>query len=477
MQERPDDTLIGLIDIGSNSIRLVIYRAGGRLPQPQFNEREVCRLGEGVSENNILTKEATQHALSALRRYALIAIESNLDRLEVFATEAVRQAKNQHEFIKPAEEILKTKIRILSGYEEADYAARGVISGFFSPDGVVADLGGGSLELMPIRGQAPEVIKGAKNSLPLGYLNEVGEKEIKEALSEFKWLKDWRGTQLYVVGGAWRALATAFSVKSKRRLDIVHGLELMPVRLFDLMEEIEASGGEVEGIPPARRPNMWQAIKVMRVLLKVVKPDKVIFSSYGAREGILYEQLSVAPDPLLAGVKEYADMWQRHEGLGKALSEAMEGFISFLPKKYQRLGRAVSFLADITWLDFPDYRAPLAVDKMLGLSVVGITHSERIWMAAVLYVRYRGAFPEKGIFRGRLSRKERKSACFIGLALRMLMTLSGGIPALITPISITAEKKTLTIAIPKDYKKLDSQLIERRIEAITKYSSAKIIVP
>lgn len=473
------DTRIGLVDIGSSSIRLVIYRAGGRLPHPQFNEREVCRLGAGVAETGRLDPDRIAHGLATLARYALIARHSQLDRLEVFATEAVRKATNQADFIAPAEALFGQSIRILTGREEAQYAALGVISGFVEVDGVVADLGGGSLELQPINASTPAPVEQGQNSLPIGHLNDLDAGAIEQALGELDWLASCRGKKLYAVGGTWRAIATAFTAQSRKRLDIVHGLVLTLPKLEQMMDRIDAANGEIDGIPPARRPSMRQAIKVMRGLVKALQPEAVVFSSYGAREGILYDQLDgerAGIDPLIAGVKEYADMWQRHQGLGPALTAAMEGFIHFLPTPSQRLARAASLLADISWLDFPDYRGPLAVEKMLGLSVVGITHPERIWMAAVLSIRYRGKFPDRGIFRGMLTRKERKTACFIGLALRMLMNLSGGLPSLLQSVEVIAGKKTITIVIPAEFEGLVSPLFQRRVDAITKFSPAKIKV-
>ena len=134
-------------------------------------------------------------------------------------------------------------------------------------------------------------------------------------------------------------------------------------------------------------------------------------------------------------------MSQRFEDLGKVLSACINPFIEHLPEAYQRLARATCWLADITWLEYPDYRGKLAAEKMLGMSVVGISHAERVWMAAALHIRYTGVFPRGSVFRGLLTKKERKSAFFIGLALRMIMTASGGIPAIIENFTITSKKK------------------------------------
>ena len=473
------DKKVGLVDIGSSSIRLVIYRAGGRLPHPQFNEREVCRLGAGLGETGQLDPDRIAHALETLSRFSIIARFSNLDRLDVFATEAVRKASNQADFIKPAEALLGCGIRILDGVEEARYAALGVISGFVEVDGVAADLGGGSLELQPIRHSQLMPVPKGESSLPIGHLNPLETKTVRGAVATLGWLDDFRGRNLYAVGGTWRAIATAFSTQSKKRLDIVHGMTLTIPKLELMMERIDEANGEVDGIPPARRSSMRQAIKVLRCLIDALEPEAVVFSGYGAREGILYEQLDATNadiDPLIAGVREYAGMWQRYDGMGDALMDVMEPFISFLPKPMHRLARSCALLADLSWLDFPDYRGSLSAEKILGLSVVGITHPERIWMAAVLYIRYHGRFPDRGLFRGKLTRKERQMASYTGLVLRMLMNLTGGLPRLLGGISADREKRSIYLSFPDDMRGLITPLFKRRVDAVAKFSPAKIIV-
>ena len=471
------DTRIGLVDIGSSSIRLVIYRAGGRLPHPQFNEREVCRLGAGVGETGSLDPDRIEHALDTLRRYAVIARRSGLDRLDVFATEAVRKANNRSDFLGPAEEILGCPVRLLSGAEEARYAALGVVSGFVGVDGVVADLGGGSLELQAIGNGALLDMPPEETSLPLGYLNPLKTEEIAGSLASLGWTGKYRGCNLYAVGGTWRAIATAYSAQSRKRLDIVHGLTLKMPKLAKMMDAIDAVDGEMEGIPPARRPSMGQGILVLRALIGALEPSRVVFSSYGAREGILYEKLDTGQarvDPLIAGAKEYAGMWQRHDGQGEALERAMEGFAAVLPEPMRRLARASALLADLAWLDFPDHRGALAVEKMLGLSVVGITHSERIWMAAALHVRYHGRLPRHKAIKSGLKRDERDSACYAGLVLRMLMNLTGGLPELIDGLRVEHDKKAISLVLGPELSELRSELFQRRVDAVAEYSPLPI---
>lgn len=470
------DKRIALIDIGSNSIRLVIYRAGGRLPHPQFNEREVCRLGEGVMVNGRMAQDRIDHAMETLSRFALILRHSKVERLEVFATEAVRRSSNSMDFLAPAQALLGVPIRILEGSEEAVLSAKGVLSGFVEVDGVVGDIGGGSLEMLRIvPGQKLRVAK--KTSLQVGHLLDLPEKEIQLELKKLGWLAEAEGGRFYAVGGVWRALATAHGAFHKNRVDIVHGLCLSRDQLFTLMDKIDVVGGVVKGIPPARYGSMRQGNRVMRSILRVMKPEHVIFSSYGLREGVLFDQLDgniAKVDPLLAGVAEYGSMYSRFDHLGPTLISSLEPVLSDLPPKLDRLARASCYLADLCWLEHPDYRGILAIDKMLGLSVVGIDHEERVWMAAVLFIRYTGKFPKKVLFKGMLSRKERKSARFIGLTLRMMMTVSGGIPEIIEKIRMVSKRKSIKIEFPAETIGEQSTLCARRVQSMQEYSTKKI---
>ena len=283
---------IGLIDIGSSSIRLVIYRAGGRLPHPQFNERDVCRLGEGLAETGLLDQDRMDQALTTLQRFAKIIEASGLDEIKAFATEAVRKAKNSAQFIDAAEAIINTPINILSGAEEAQFAGKGVLSGFVDVDGVVGDLGGGSLELIHVKNMV-SVKKQPQASLPCGHLVPLDPQEVDDMISGIDWAAETKGKVFYAVGGTWRAIATAYTAASKKRIDVVHGLTLTRKDLMEMIEKIEDADGQIKGIPPARRSSMKQASIVMRAILSVFDPIEVVFSSYGAREGLLYDELSM----------------------------------------------------------------------------------------------------------------------------------------------------------------------------------------
>lgn len=473
---------VGIIDIGSNSIRLVIYRAGGRLPHPQFNEREVCRLGYGVMETGLLDGSCMQAAYAALRRFAMIARHSQLDRMLCFATAAVRVANNGDEFLNRAEAILESRVRVLSGDEEAMMAANGIISGFpgsvgSGMAGIVGDLGGGSLELglLPVQATADEAIQTA--SLNIGHLVMLDEASLCDALQTLPWLEKAKGRVLYAVGGTWRALATASIASRRKSIPIVHGLTMTPAGLLPLLDAIAENNGDLQGIPAARKPSMLQTVRITRAVLEVLQPEQMVFSGFGVREGILYDSLPPQLrqlDPLLTGVEEYAEMTQRFPGLGPALQQFILPFVEHFPDQYKRLAQACCYLADICWLEHPDYRAGMAIQKMMSMAVIGISHEERMWMAAVLSVRYQGVLPAKRLFRGMLNRKQRRRARLVGLVMRLAMTTTGGIPVLLGAVAVQPVKKGVRVEFAGEIADLSSALVERRLDAVRRYAKGKL---
>ena len=144
---------VAVIDIGSNSVRLVVYEALTRSPTPIFNEKALCGLGRNVLTSGRLADEAVARALASIRRFRVLCTQLNVGELHVLATAAVRDARNGPDFVAECEAICGVPLRLLSGREEATFAALGVVSGTYQPDGIVGDLGGGSLELVDIKGE------------------------------------------------------------------------------------------------------------------------------------------------------------------------------------------------------------------------------------------------------------------------------------------------------------------------------------
>ena len=229
MENSIEQGKVAVIDIGSNSLRFVVFDSYGRYPYPLFNERITCRLGEGVQKTKKLKKDRIQQSLETIKRFSKIIDEAKLETVLVIGTAALRLAKNAEDFIEPAEKFLGNKIRILSGTEEANLVARGLTANIPKANGIIADLGGGSLELIKI--ENGKIIDST--SLNFGHLIDVEEKSFQKIIKKLKWKNDSENEFFYGVGGSFRALGLVFKQRNKYPLDILHGLNI-PLSLIHI---------------------------------------------------------------------------------------------------------------------------------------------------------------------------------------------------------------------------------------------------
>ena len=231
MLARNDSGPVAVVDIGSNSVRLIVYENAGRAPAPLFNEKVLCGLGRTIATTGKLAPDAIKRALRALRRFRALIEQLGAGHVEVIATAAAREAANGPDFIAQAERILDRKITLLSGTQEAELAALGIVSGFHAADGFAGDLGGGSLELIDVRGGR---LSDAA-TLPLGGLRLIDAsggnlrkaREIVDAeLAKVEWVEKGRGRDFYAIGGTWRALARLHMTQTNYPLSVMHNYKI-----------------------------------------------------------------------------------------------------------------------------------------------------------------------------------------------------------------------------------------------------------
>src|SRR3954447_24312779 len=292
---------IAIIDIGSNSVRLVAYESAGRALTPIYNEKTMCGLGRKVATSGKLDPDAVELALTTLRRFRQLCDIMDVEEPSVLATAAARDASNGPAFLKAAEAACGARIELLSGSREAQLSALGVISGVHHPDGVVGDLGGGSLELIDVRKNT--VRSGV--TLPLGglALQDLAHKSLKradrivrEALDGVPQLKAGSGRSFYAVGGTWRALARIHIIQSGYPLQVMHGYSISAAEALDFsrrLRRLAAAGmlADIEIVADARRPLLTYAALVLEHIIRVAKPKTIVFSTFGVREGLLHEKL------------------------------------------------------------------------------------------------------------------------------------------------------------------------------------------
>jgi exopolyphosphatase / guanosine-5'-triphosphate,3'-diphosphate pyrophosphatase len=398
---------VAVIDIGSNSVRLVVYESLTRSLVTLFNEKTLCGLGREVQTTGLLAPDAVAKALTSLRRFRALCKVMKVGRVFAIATAACRDATNGPDFIAKAERICGVKIEILSGPREAKLSAFGVISGIHKPDGIVGDLGGGSLELVDVRGN--RVHSGV--TLPLGSLalQDLSHKSIKRAerivkteLTDVAQLSAGRGRGFYAVGGTWRALARIHIIQSEYPLKVMHGYSIPAQDALDFavrLRRLVAANmlANIEVVADARRPLLAYAALVLEQIIRVAKPKTIVFSTFGVREGLLYEKLPAAErtkDGLFGAVQELNGLLSRSARHARELTEWTDRLVRVVHLREtdedRRLRHVACLLSDIGWRVHPDHRGEETLSLIINGNFGSISHQGRAFVALSVFYRYAG---------------------------------------------------------------------------------------
>ena len=443
-------------------MRLVVFDGAHRNPLPIFNEKAVLRLGRGLESTGRLNEEGVTQALVVMTRYQAVARAMGADPFEVLATAAVRDAQNGPAFVDALRVRLPgVAMRILSGEEEAALSADGLLCGIPRADGILADLGGGSLELARLdRGG----FAGAR-TLSLGVLrlteraggDLVRARAIAEAdLATVPWLAEGAGRDLYIVGGAWRALARIHMAQIGYPLNILHHYSIRREEARDLTAMIAGIGRRglerLPGVARRRIDDLPIAAVVLRRVLRVTGARRVVFSANGLREGWLSRHMSEAEraeDPLIAAAREHARMLARDPGLPPALIDWTDQLFASEDREMCRLRHAACWLSDTGSLDHPEYRAEQAFARVLRQPGIGLDHHARAFLALAIAARYEAEpdAPFLSSARLLLDVASATRAEALGAALRLAYSLSAGTPDLLagTRISVQASRLVLRL--------------------------------
>ena len=471
----------GVVDLGSNSVRLVVFEGRGRNPLPIFNEKAVLGLGRGLTVTGRLNPEAIIPALTVLARYHALAIAMEADPIEILATAAVRDAENGPEFIAALERrVPGVAIRILAGEEEASLSADGVLLGFPAADGILGDIGGGSLELVHLtRGRATETA-----SLRLGAIRlaeRAGEdvtkaRAVAEAdLATVPWLKRGKGRDLYLVGGAWRALARMHMAQTGYPLSIVHHYVLRREEARDLASLVAGATRRMiermPGAPAKRLGDLPYAALVLRRLLRATDAARVVFSANGLREGWYARLLSAearAEDPLLVAAREMCARFGRDPRHAPALVRWTAPLFAKETPPERALRDAACHLSDIGSNDHPDYRAEQSFLRILRQPGIGLDHNARAFLALAVALRYETASENPLLATARLliSPAEARRAEVLGAAFRLAYTLSGGTPALLAGSRLVPKDGRLRLTLVEGSGVFAGDAVARRLEPL-----------
>jgi exopolyphosphatase / guanosine-5'-triphosphate,3'-diphosphate pyrophosphatase len=477
---------VGIIDIGSNSVRLVAYEARTRAPTPIFNEKVLCGLGRGLVTTGELPEEGVDRALKALRRFRILGEFMQLSEMQVVATAAAREAKNGRQFLAAAEEAIGTKIELLSGRREAELSALGVLSAIYKPDGIVGDLGGGSLELIKVK--RSRIGKGA--SLPLGGLALMdasnksprqAAKIVREAIGDTKALKSLSGRTFYAVGGTWRALARLHMRQRNYPLNIMHNYTI-PVRdavdFLGLIERIDSNNLVAIGaISTARRPLLAYGAVVLDEIIRRSKPKEIVISVAGVREGLLYERLDKTTrreDALIAAAREFNVLRSRAPEHGEELFAWVDAFMRSIGLNDEsaeevRLRYAACLLADIGWRGHPDYRGEQSLNMIANASIVGVDHPGRAFIALCIAFRYDG--PEESIgpeLRRLVSARLLDRARILGAAMRVAFIISAGTPGILPRTPMLCARGVVNLTLPPELADLASERLQNRLQRLAR---------
>ncbi|MEM1286773.1 MAG: Ppx/GppA phosphatase family protein [Pseudomonadota bacterium] len=477
---------MAVIDIGSNSVRLVAYERLSRALTPLYNEKVLCGLGRGLAATGRLDTEAVDRTIVTLSRFRRLADQMQVKRLWVVATAAAREAENGSDFIAQAERVLGQKLDILSGNQEARAAAQGVQAGFHEPNGYVADLGGGSLEL--VRLDKMGVGAGVSHKLGAIRLQDESEGDLKQALKiarksleDSDLTRELKGKALYLVGGTWRNLAKLHISATGYPLSVMHGYKVPADDYAELCEDlIKGKFGDsdaMDAVSRNRRSLLPFGAAVFLALYEAGKPSSVTLSALGLREGLLYAALAPheqARDPLLDAAYELALLRSRSPAHAQELAAWTGEVFAALgveeTGEEARLRKAASLLADIGWRAHTDYRGTQSHNIISHGAFAGIDHPGRLFLAMANYYRHEGTSGNDmdEHFSQITPKRLRERARMLGALFRVAYGLTASMAGVLPDIRIERRDKVLTLILPDGLEGLQGERIDKRLSSLAR---------
>ena len=480
---------VGVIDVGSNSVRLVVFDGAARSPAYFYNEKVMAALGAGLRETGRLSPEGRKRALAALKRFALIAKAMKVAPLTTVATAAVREAEDGPEFQKEAEAETGLKFHVIDGEEEARLSAQGVLLGWPEAEGIICDIGGSSMELAEVGGGKV----GRRLSTPLGPFRLQGieggkkglRKHIRELLDQAVKKLDGKGRRLYLVGGSWRAIAKIDMERRAYPLTVLHEYRMTPEQVRLTVGFIEATDIEMlrarTGIGAERMALVPIAAQVLRELIVVLKPKEIDISSYGIREGLLYEQMPQklrARDPLVEACRWAEASSARIPGFGKRLYGFILPLFPRLTPARKRIVKAACLLHDVSWRAHPDYRHEVCFDNATRANLGGLNHEERIFLGLALLHRYknsRAGSQFEPLFRI-LSEEALQQAEVLGKAMRFGAMFSAEALDEMGSLKWAPKKKQLELLLHPGAEPLFGEVAAARFQSLAKAMGAEEVI-
>ena len=475
-------TRVGVIDVGSNSVRLVVFDGAARSPAYFFNEKVLCGLGRGMADTGRLNPEGRARALAALHRFALLAEGMALTSFTAVATAAVREASDGADFCDEVLARTGLRLRVVDGTEEARLSAQGVLVGWPEADGLVCDMGGASMELAEVGGGTVGQRLSTRLG-PLRLLTVKGGKKAAKALikSELEGLQgnlqpDYR--RLYLVGGSWRALARLDMERRGYPLTVLHEYAMTPKSVRRTIDWLAGQNPKElrarTALSAERIALVPTAALVLRQLLATFRCKEIYVSAYGIREGLLYEQMPPrlrARDPLIEACRFAEETNARLPGFGRKLFAFLRPLYKSASAQRLRLIRAACHLHDVSWRAHPDFRAEACFDNATRANLGGLDHRGRVFLGVALMHRYRNnrkAGQRMSALFSMLSEAEHREAEILGKALRFGAMFSIAGPDSAGHLLYFPKKRELELVLSPDSKGLFGEVVQSRFDALAK---------
>lgn len=468
---------VGVVDVGSNSIRMVVFDGAARSPAYFYNEKVMAGLGAKMAQTGRLNPDGVERGFAAMQRFAALAKGMDIDPLTCVATAAVREAADGPEFQARVERETGIKMYVIDGEEEARLSAQGVLLGWPDARGLVCDIGGNSMELAEVADG--QVGKRVSSQLGPFRLQQVPggkdglRKHIRKTVADLARTMGTHHERIYLVGGSWRAIARLDMERVGYPMTVLHEYRMTPQAVADTVAWIAdndlADLKARTGLSSSRIELVPLAAQVLAQLTEIFAPAELAISSYGIREGLLYEQMPDnlrKRDPLIEAARFTERQMARMPGSGKKLYHFLQPLFRDISPERDRLIRAACLLHDTSWRAHPDYRAEACFDNVTRANMAALSHPERVFLGLALLHRYknsRAGSPMAPLFK-LLSDAEIRDAEILGKAMRFGAMLALDDPADAGKLTLT--DRELRLHLTPTGRKLMGEVAEARFRSL-----------
>jgi exopolyphosphatase/guanosine-5'-triphosphate,3'-diphosphate pyrophosphatase len=468
---------VAIVDIGSNSVRLVIYESATRVAATLQNEKSICAIGREMVTTGRLHAEGCAAALEALARFRLIAEGFHVDLREAVATAAARDASNGADFIRQAEKAWGAPIRVLAGEDEARIAAEGVVAGIPEADGLAADLGGGSLDMVSVKGGRT----GAAFTLPFGPLRLMDQSrgdpdKARDIVDKgLKSLPNLSAPALYAVGGVWRSFARVDMEEHNYPLHVLQHYTIprgRALRLCKLLAGLSRdSVRKIKVVSKRRAESLPYGAVVLERLLEASDIKDVVISAYGLREGLLFAGLTPEErgrDPLVEYARAANARAARVASHAQEMLDWTRPLFDGESAEDARIREASAYFSDVAWRRHPDDRAVGAFSQVLTAPFAGASHRARALIAASVFHRYSGDedVPQSLMLAGLLDKDDERRALVLGLAWRCAFSLSASAAGELVHYRLRLTPSKVILDVPARREAIAGEPVQKRLGAL-----------